>query len=314
MAYTLAGQITTGAMKGRFTGTPRSVVVISTEDSWDTTIVPRLMAAGADLDLVHRVDLVTAEGIDGSVTLPSDLSELEQSVQEVDAAMVLLDPLMSRLSPRLDSHKDAEVRQALEPLTAFAKRLGVSVLGIIHVNKSGNLDPLNAVMASKAFTAVARAVLFCTKDPENKGQFLFGLPKNNLGPTDPPSQSYRVVSAVIKETDDGPIGTGKIERLGEIATSIEEAMVAASGRDRATTTQQVAEEIRKILADGDERSAESVLDHLRDGGVFPSDGTLNRASQSLGIVKKKHGNGAGSWWGWTLPAAEGSEDSTSSCH
>ena len=49
IAYTLAAWITTGTMKGRFMGSPRSVLVAATEDSWEHTIVPRLMAAGADL-------------------------------------------------------------------------------------------------------------------------------------------------------------------------------------------------------------------------------------------------------------------------
>src|SRR5215472_1886296 len=53
IAYTLAAWITTGTMKGKYLGEPRAVVVAATEDSWEHTIVPRLMAAGANLDLVY---------------------------------------------------------------------------------------------------------------------------------------------------------------------------------------------------------------------------------------------------------------------
>ena len=49
IAYTLAAWITQGTMKGWFKGEPRDVIVIATEDSWEHTITPRLMAAGADL-------------------------------------------------------------------------------------------------------------------------------------------------------------------------------------------------------------------------------------------------------------------------
>ena len=57
-------------------GTPRAVIVAATEDSWAHTIVPRLMAAGADLDRVYRVDVVTVEGTDSALSLPGDLVAL----------------------------------------------------------------------------------------------------------------------------------------------------------------------------------------------------------------------------------------------
>jgi hypothetical protein len=34
--------------------------------------------------------------------------------REVDAVLLILDPLLSRLDDRLDTHKDADVRHALE--------------------------------------------------------------------------------------------------------------------------------------------------------------------------------------------------------
>jgi RecA-family ATPase len=149
VAYTLAAWITTGTMRGRYLGSPRAVLVAATEDSWEHTIVPRLMAAGANLDLIFRVDVVTSEGLDGMLTLPSDLIEMERVVAESGAALILLDPLMSRLDGRLDTHKDSEVRRALEPLTGFAKRAHVAVLGLIHVSKSSSTDPLTTILASR---------------------------------------------------------------------------------------------------------------------------------------------------------------------
>ena len=65
----------------------------------------------------------------------------------------------------LDTHKDAEVRQALEPIVKLADRSSLCVLGLIHVNKSTTSDPLSALMGSRAFAAVARSVLFVMVDP-----------------------------------------------------------------------------------------------------------------------------------------------------
>ena len=50
VAYTLAADITRGRLYGEYLDRPRSVLVAATEDSWEHTIVPRLMAACADLE------------------------------------------------------------------------------------------------------------------------------------------------------------------------------------------------------------------------------------------------------------------------
>src|SRR5690242_10822264 len=69
-AYTLGAMITRGKLAGVYEGTPRSVIVAASEDSWEHTIVPRLMAAGADLERVFRVDVVTMDAIDTALSLP----------------------------------------------------------------------------------------------------------------------------------------------------------------------------------------------------------------------------------------------------
>jgi len=54
------------SLPGEWAGTLRDVIIVATEDSWDHTIVPRLMAAGADLERVHRVEAVTPDGLEAS--------------------------------------------------------------------------------------------------------------------------------------------------------------------------------------------------------------------------------------------------------
>jgi hypothetical protein len=154
LSYTIAAMITRGALPGEFYGTPKSVLVAAAEDSWSQTIVPRLIAADADLDRVFRVEVVH-DAIHSELSMPRDLARVKAVAREVDAVLMILDPLISRLDPKLDSHKDADVRRALEPLVAMADLINISVLGLIHHNKSGATDPLQVVMASKAFPAVA---------------------------------------------------------------------------------------------------------------------------------------------------------------
>jgi hypothetical protein len=234
LAIELAALITRGRLEGEHAGTPRSVIIVTTEDAWDYTIVPRLLAAGADLSLVFRAEARTADGVLTGLSLPYDFGALEQAIHEVKAALVILDPLLSRLNGNLDTHKDADVRLALEPLVALAERAGVHVIGLIHVNKTITTDPLTSLMASRAFAAVARAVLFVMKDPEEDGVRLLGQPKNNLGRTDMETLRFEVVPVEVGRDpqDNLPITAPKMQWLDSTVRTIEDALtiVAQGGK------------------------------------------------------------------------------------
>ena len=248
LAYWLVAVITRGVLPGEHHGQPKAVLVAASEDSWEHTIVPRLMAAGADLDLVYRVEVITSTNVHSEISMPQDLHDLEQRAVEVGAVLLLLDPLMSRLSDRLDTHRDAEVRLALEPLAALANRAHLTVLGIIHHNKSGSTDPLQVIMGSRAFTAVARSVHTVILDPddETNRRRLFGTPKNNLGLSDLPTFSFVIDSFAI-ETDEGDLaGTGRLLWGAASPASIHDAMERAS---ESSEQKSAAEEAQGWLED-----------------------------------------------------------------
>src|SRR5712691_9346466 len=123
----LAAKITTGTLPGSFHGRPRSVIYVAVEDSWKYTIVPRLMAAGADLDRVYRAEVQTIEGETYTLSLPLDNDLLKEGIAGNDVAMVALDPLLSAISDKLDTHVNRQVRQALEPLVRTADLAGAIV-------------------------------------------------------------------------------------------------------------------------------------------------------------------------------------------
>jgi RecA-family ATPase len=228
-AYSLAAQLTRGLLHGVYAGLPRAVIVAATEDSWEHTIVPRLMAAGADLELIYRVHVTTKQGAEVSLTLPADLQEFERVVREVEAGLILMDPLMSRLSAKIDTHKDAEVRTALEPIVAIADQTSTSIIGLIHVNKSTSTDPLTMLMGSRAFTAVARTVLFVMKDPDDPTKCLLANAKNNLGRMDLKSLQFSIAEVTVADTDEGVITTAQLRWCGESERTLQEAIDSNSG-------------------------------------------------------------------------------------
>jgi hypothetical protein len=300
VGYTLAADLTQGRLRGQYDGQPKAVIVAASEDSWEHTIVPRLMAARADLERVYRVDVTTSEGVDTGLSLPRDLLAVERAVQEVDAGLILLDPLMSRLDGKLDTHKDAEVRLALEPLTALADRTGAAVLGLIHVNKGNSSDPLTLIMGSRAFAAVARSVLFVMTDPEDEQVRLLGTPKNNLGRTDLPTLTFQIESAHVEDTDEGPVWTGRVKWMGESTRSIREALENASeGVEARSATQEAGEWLEDYLkTQGGEADSKDIKVAGHKAGH--SESALKRARGRLKIGQQSYGFPRQTKW--TLPA------------
>jgi hypothetical protein len=300
LAYTIAAAVTRGDLPGEHHGTPRAVLVCATEDSWGHTIAPRLHAAGADLDLVYRAEIQLADDILIGLSLPLDILQVEEAARQVDAALLILDPLISRLEGALDSHRDGDVRKALEPLVSMADNTNMAILGLIHHNKSGSVDPLNVVMASKAFTAVARSVHTVIRDPDDETglQRYFGTPKNNLGRTDLPTLSF-TIKPWTYDTEEGPGSTGQLHWGQEHRESIAD-ILARSAQDPAdkTALDEASMWLEDYLRDRQMRArAGDIINAGKAAGH--SERTIQRARQRLGVETSKTGyQGA---WMWSLP-------------
>lgn len=298
VAYWLTAQITLGALRGEFYKKPKSVLIAATEDSWEHVIVPRLMAADANLDRVYRIEVETAEGL-GELSLPKDNEEMKEIALEVEAALMVLDPLMSRLSGTLDSHKDAEVRQALEPLVKIGSEIGMTTLGLIHHNKSAQSDPVQAVMGSTAFTSVVRSVHTVVQDPRDEDSRLFGVVKSNVGRTDIDTLGFNIEEREF-EVDDGLIKIGAVEWTGAAPMSIASAMAALIAQGKPTTAGKEAEDwvFEYLISCGGEARAARALEAGKEAGHTGS--ALRRGREQLQAKGKlqveKIGYPAESWW------------------
>jgi RecA-family ATPase len=181
---------------GSRSGLPGHVAILQPEDDPGDTIIPRLIAAGADLTRVHIIDATPdqhkGEQVERTVNLQTDLHNLESTLRAHDFSAVIIDPLSAYLGSA-DSHKDAEVRGLLTPLSAIAAKYRVAIISIAHFRKNGgNGNAKTRFMGSLGFIAAARSAYATIEAPVGDSQgdddrsparrFLFLPAKNNLAP------------------------------------------------------------------------------------------------------------------------------------
>ena len=115
----LTARVSTGRVMpdGSAGGVAAGVVVLSAEDGLADTVRPRLDAAGGD---PTRVLALTAKYDDNAgdqlLSLPEDIPLIEQGIEEVEADLVPIDPLVAFFGSKIDSHRDQDVRRVLASL------------------------------------------------------------------------------------------------------------------------------------------------------------------------------------------------------
>ena len=168
--------------------TEGNVVIWSGEDDPADTLVPRLIAAGADRSRVHFVTGVSEDGGKRSFDPAKDMGPLSQAMERIgDVKLVVIDPIA--MVAVKDSHRNAETRRDLQPVADLCQATGAAGLGIHHLAKGTvGREPHERLIGSIAFAAVARVVMIATKTPPREGERnerrVLIRAKSNIGPDD----------------------------------------------------------------------------------------------------------------------------------
>jgi len=281
------------------------ILIWSGEDDPADTLVPRLLAAGADLSRVRFVGDVRDDRERHPFDPARDVDLLAAAVADMEGvALLIVDPLVSAVGG--DSHKNAEVRRGLAPLVDLAARLDAALIGITHYSKgTAGRDPLERVTGSVAFGALARVVLGTVRMQAEDGEparMMLARCKSNVGP-DGGGYTYAFGTeplAAHPEIEASRIVWGTAVE-GTARELLAEAEPDDDGADDAAGF------LRDLLAYGS-RPAKEVYREAEAAGY--SRDQVKRAKRRAGVEAVKLGMDRG--WVWRLSAegsAEGSEGS-----
>jgi putative DNA primase/helicase len=283
-----------------------NVILLTAEDDLSDTVVPRLMAAGADLERVEIITMVKSASGERMFNLIDDLDLLRKKIDEIgDVVMVQIDPLSAYFGvKKADSFRTTDVRAVLAPLVQLAADTKVAIIGVLHFNKK--LDVTNALLRisdSLAFGATARHVYAIIDDAENNRKLMV-KGKNNLAISKQKALAYEFS---IKEVGTDP-DTGEMIVAPHIIWQREPVDVTASEAMQAATENRspgARDEAKEFLLDylaGGPMPADTVKEAAEANGV--SERTLRRAMKELRIKPRQEEK----QWFWELRPSAGRKD------
>lgn len=276
------------------------VIFISTEDSIASTLKPRLIAAGADMDQVHFIDnrFKLDNETPFSFSNPRDVLRLHgwSESNGNNLGLIVIDPIYSAIDG--DPNNYFKAREAYEGLANIAKRLRCAILGIAHtVRNPRDKDLLARISGPLAIHQVPRSILLVSKieggKAESGGTHILIHAKNNDGKMSD-GYEYRIqgTEAIV---DDKKFDAIKIEFTQEIIGEPLDLLKSSEGINskKISKTDIAKDFLLNILKDGPLSKVE-IEEACQDAGI--TKGTLLLAKTLLSIVtEKRKGDGRSVW-------------------
>jgi 5S rRNA maturation endonuclease (ribonuclease M5) len=278
---------------------PAGAVVVSLEDGIADTIRPRLEAAGAVLEKVRIVSVIKgADGIERVPTLPGDLPMIEAAIRDVNAKLVVLDPLVAMLGAETNSYRDQDIRRALAPVAALAEKTALAVICIRHLNKSGGQNPKYRGGGSIGIIGAARAAFLFGEKPGEEGRYVFAPVKGNLWRRKPAALEYS-----IEDRDGQPV----VAWHGPSIHGAASLLAQPEGAEESGALADAKSFLNDCLQDGPQEYGQ-IFREAKQAGI--AEKTLRRAKNQLGVLSRKVGIGHGQHWEWGLPKMPNNRDLT----
>jgi putative DNA primase/helicase len=279
-------------------------LILTAEDGLKDTVIPRLIAAGADRGKVHILAGTKIAGVANGDEELFDLTRDITILRDVLRAntrirIIVIDPLTAYLG-ETKAQKNGQVRKVLTPMVKLIEECGALVIGVTHLNKSAG-KAIYRVLDSIAFVALGRILHLVVQDADNPLNRKFLCDKSNIGPK--PEGLTFFCQQVEVPTPRGSLYVSRVNWGAQtISQTADEAIAAGTpeGRRSSGSMTEALEFLKGLLADGPVASKKA-LEGAKANGI--SVATLRRAKKSMGVVAK-HDPSFDGGWKWCL----GSQD------
>lgn len=293
---------------------PGSVLILAPEDRAEV-IKARLDAAGGDLSMAYVPGIeVRGKGrgkkafFGGTMlTFPDKIDVFADWIERYSIGLVIVDPIAAFLSESVNSHNDASVRRALEPLAVVLGARNASAFLIRHLNKDQGKDVRYRGGGSTAFGAVSRIQLFAAPLPSGVGvgatHGLATIKNNHLAKRPDDCLTYEITDSVIVADEDGnmvPI----IRWHGSVSLSLS-ALGGGNSPARRGPEAELQKEVEDILEQlfsvRDTWPVKEALAELSAAGISVSRPTLDKVRGKLGIKSRQTFDeiGKSNMWVWS---------------
>lgn len=311
LTYDIAARITTGGKWPDGTGSaPRGgVILFGMEDDPEKVVVPRLIAADADLELVRIVDGAEEgrrrrdESWLSPVSIDRDLALVREQLDAFpECRAIVFDPLSQFVEA--EENSNAHTRAVLAPLVNLAQDRGIAIVAVMHMNKKTDSMMIQRIAGAGSYGQMARHILFVGNDPDDQATGLdrrraMIVVKNSYGPSNC-GQLYRVTT---RSGDQPAIEwiAGTVERDAESLNP----KPAGVTREYQERRGEAIDAMRELLAGG-ARPGVEIEGELKTQGFRRRQ--IDYAADLLEIDKRQaRGPDGRRAWMWSLPAGDAAE-------
>lgn len=249
------------------------VIYQSAEDSAEDTLKPRLLSADADCSYIAFIDESEYE-----LTLRD--SRIESAICELDARLLIFDPLQAYLGENTEMNRVDGIRPMMRHLALVAERTGCAIVIVGHMNKTGGTKGIYRGLGSIDIAAAARSVLLVGRVKNDPSIRVMAQVKNSLAMEGKP--------IAFEIHDDSTI-----RWVGEYDITLDE-LLNGEDQSKEGNKQSEAMKLLKELLSGKAIPCKEIYEICREAGI--SKRSVDRAKRNLGIKSMKASDG----WYWSL--------------
>jgi AAA domain len=283
---------------------PMKVLMYAGEDPIKQVVIPRLVAAGADLKNMKLLDGKSFKVIDQEgnlidkreIDLSQDIPVINQiALDYPDVGLIILDPITGVFGNK-NTNRDDDMRPIVNELRDMCEKRNLTIVMVAHTNKKTDAAAIHQIQGCSSMAALPRAAWLFTRDPESDDQHAHMMTCIKGNWTDKKDGLKLYTKAVPVEglkTEYPMVVWG--ESTSMQADDANQAL--KEKRETKADKRELAKTMILTLIGKEPMPSKDIYDALRGAGI--TDKTGERAAQDLtddGLIIRRQKPGQKGWW------------------